>query len=100
MARFLDRREQHQLAFPQQRDSIAYALDLREYMRRHEDRLAAPLRIGEHLIERLLHQRIESLGRLVENQEPRVGLKRLYDSEFAIHAGAVLALLPPQVAVG
>ena len=54
--------------------------------------------VREQAVERLLHERIEALGGLVQNQQRRVRLEGLDDSQFALHAGAVLTQPPPQVA--
>ncbi len=50
---------------------------IREHMRRHEDRSAAPAQIRQELIEGFLHEWIKPFGRLVENQQQRISLKRL-----------------------
>ena len=100
LAEFLDARQQHQLAFPDQRDPVAHAIHFGKHVRRHEHRSAALFHVHQEFVEGLLHQRIEPLGRLVQDQEQRVGLKRLNQSELALHAGAVFAQAAAQVAVG
>ena len=67
-------------------------------MRRHEYGLTASLRVGEEVVQRVLHQRIEPFGRLVEDQQRRVPLKRLNDPELPLHAGAVFAQLTAEIA--
>ena len=61
----------------------------------------APARLAsdEQAVERLLHERIEAFGWLVQYQQRRFGLESLDDSQFALHAGAVFTQPPPQVAV-
>ena len=50
-------------------DPVAERLDLAEDVRREEDGLAALLRLAHRLPEGHLHQRIETAGRLVEDQQ-------------------------------
>jgi hypothetical protein len=49
--------------------------------------------IGQQFIERFLHEGIETLRGFVENQQERVGLKRLDQAELSFHASAVFAQL-------
>ena len=49
-------------------DPIAYPLHFREHMRRHENGPAPLLRIRQESIKSFLHEWIESLGRLIQNQ--------------------------------
>jgi hypothetical protein len=56
-------------AVAQDADPIAHRLDLAEDVRGEEDRLAALLGLAHRLAERDLHQRIQSAGRLVEDQQ-------------------------------
>jgi hypothetical protein len=50
-------------------------------------------RIGQQLIERFLHEWIETFRGFVQNQQERVGLKRLDQAELSFHTSAVLAQL-------
>ena len=69
-----------------------------KHVRGHEHGAAPPPRIGQQVIQRVLHQRIEPFGRLVENQQRRIRLKRLDDAELSFHPGAVFAHLAPKIA--
>ena len=90
--------EEDHFAFAQERDPVANTLDFGQHMGGHEDGRAAAFDVREQAVERLLHERIEALGGLVQNQQGRVRLEGLDDSQFALHAGAVLTQPPPQVA--
>src|SRR5215472_1655146 len=57
------------------------------------------LRIGQQFIERFLHEGIETFRGFVQDQQERVGLKRLYQAEFSFHASAVLAQLSREIAI-
>src|SRR5712691_13508 len=52
----------------------------------HQDRLAGRLQRGEASPDLLAHQRRESLGRLVENEEVRIGHERPADGEHLLLA--------------
>jgi len=86
-------------ALAQQRNSVANALDFREDVRGHENRAAPLSGLLEQRVKGLLHERIKALGRLVQNEERGVALKRLNKPELAFHAGAVLPQLATQIAL-
>src|ERR1017187_3279136 len=67
-------------------------------MGRHENCRALAFHVREQLVKRFLHERVKTLGRLVQNQQRRVGLQSLDKPQFTLHAGAVFAHTPPQVA--
>ena len=95
-----ERLERGQLTAPDQRDAIARLLDLREHVRRQEHRgPSVPLQLVNRLRERLDHQRVEAVGRLVENQDGRIRRDRLDDAELAAHAVRVVAHRPPEIDV-
>ena len=56
---------------------------------------AAPL--VEEVVERALHERVEALGRLVEDGQLRVVLERLDDADLLAHAARVVADRPLEV---
>lgn len=72
--------ERDELTLPNDRDAIADALDLGQNVRREEDRPSLPTQVVQQLLERPLHQRVESFGRLVENRDRRIVLERLDDA--------------------
>jgi hypothetical protein len=49
---------------------------------------------------RFLHQRVKPFGWLIQNEQQRIGLKRLDEPELPLHAGTVLAQPATQVSVG
>ena len=51
-----------------------------------EDRPAFGLEDIEDFVERTLHERVEPLGRLVENRKLRIVLERLDDADLLTHA--------------
>ena len=53
--------------------------------------------LEQQLVQRALNERIEPLGRLVEDQQRRIRLQRLDESELALHPGAVGAKRPPEI---
>ena len=81
---------------PDDRDAVADALDLGEHVGREEDRPSVGLERIEDLVERALHQRIEALGRLVENRQLGIVLQRLDDADLLAHAARVIADQPLQ----
>ena len=91
-------RNERQPPGPQQADAIAHALDLRQHVGRQEHGAPVATHVVEQGIQRLLHHRVETLGRLVEDDERRVVLERLDEAELALHPGAVLAQLTRQIA--
>ena len=60
-------------------------------MAAEEDGAASSNALKEQLLERALHQWIKTFGRLIKNQQLRVGLQRLYDADLLAHAAAVVA---------
>ena len=58
-----------ELASAQDRHPVAEGLHLAQDVRGQEHRLPPPARLGDTLAEGLLHQRIQTGGRLVENQQ-------------------------------
>src|SRR5512140_1191986 len=64
----------------------------------HENRCTRALDVLEQRVKGLLHERVEALGWLIQNQQRRLGLESLDDSQLALHAGAVLPQPPAQVA--
>ena len=63
--------ERHQPALADDRHAVADALHLGQDVRREEDRPAGRPQVVEDLVERALHERIEALGRLVEDRQLR-----------------------------
>ena len=62
-----------ELTGAQDADAIAQCLDLAQDVRRQEHRLAAPRASATHCAKRLLHQRVETSRRLVEQEQVRLG---------------------------
>ena len=58
-----------------------------------------PPAVVEDLVEGALHERVEALGRLVEDGQLRVVLEGLDDADLLAHATRVVADLAPQVPV-
>jgi len=58
-----------QLTGTQDRHPVAQRLDLAEDVRRQEDSVPPPPRLRNALAERLLHQRIQPAGRLIQDQQ-------------------------------
>ena len=56
-----------------------------------EDGASSGDALQEQLLQRTLHQRVETLGWLIKNQQLRVGLKRLHHADLLAHAAAVVA---------
>ena len=83
-----------QPSLPDDRDAVADALHLGEDVRRKEDGPAFGLEPVEDLVERALHQRVEALGRLVENRQLGIVLQRLDDADLLAHAARVVADKP------
>ena len=88
--------QRDQPSLPDDRDAIADALHLRENVRREEDGPAFGLEGVEDLVERPLHQRVEAFGRLVEDRQLGIVLKRLDDADLLAHAARVVADEPFQ----
>ena len=89
--------ERHEPAVADDRDAVADPLDLREDVRREEDRAALRPQLVEDRVERPLHERVEALGRLVEDRQLRVVLERLDDPELLAHPPGVVADRPGEV---
>ena len=83
--------ERDEPAVPDDRHAIAHALDLGQDVRREEDRPAGPPQVLEDRVEGVLHERVEALGRLVEDRQLRVVLERLDDAELLAHPARVVA---------
>src|ERR1022692_372517 len=75
----------HEPAAAEDADTVAQRLDLAEDVRREEDRLPALLRLEHGLTKGDLHQRVESGGRLVEQEQ--VGARRERGHELHLLAG-------------
>ena len=60
-------------------------------MAAEEDGAAGGDALKEQLLQRTLHQRVETLGRLIKNQQLWIGLKRLHHADLLAHAAAVVA---------
>ena len=67
------------------------ALDLVEFVRGEEDGAAAPALVGDELVERLLHQRVEAAGRLVQDEQLGVVERRLHEADLLPVAARQLA---------
>ena len=80
-------------------DAVADSLDFRQNVRRHENSAPAIARLGQQIIERFLHEGIETLRGFVQDQQRRVGLKRLDQAELPLHASAVLPQLSAEIAI-
>ena len=83
-----------QPALPDDRHAIADALHLGQDVRREEDRPAGLPQLVEHVVERALHERVEPLGRLVEDRQLGIVLERLDDADLLAHAARVVANQP------
>src|SRR5215471_1366297 len=99
LPRVFDGGEQDDLAFAQHRDAVANPLHFGQHVRRHENGTPTIARIGQQFIERFLHEGIETFRGFVQDQQERVGLKRLYQAELSFHASAVLAQLSREIAI-
>ena len=75
----------HQVAGADDRHAVAEALDLRQHVRAEEDGPALAPQVVEDPVERVLHERIETLGRLVQDRELGVVLQRLDDADLLAH---------------
>ena len=95
----IDRRLEHQLARAQHADPIAHAVDFRQHVRRQEHGGPALTHIGEQRVEGLLHQRVEALGRLVQDEQRRIRLEGRDNGHLALHARAVFADAPVEIRV-
>ena len=76
VAQPLDAVELHDPALADDRDAVAGALDLAQDVAGQEDRPPIRLRLAHQLEERLLDERVEARGRLVEDQQLRAMLER------------------------
>jgi hypothetical protein len=99
LPRVFDGGEQYDLAFAQHGDAVANPLYFGQHVRRHENSTATTARIGQQFLERFLHAGIETFRGFVQNQQERVGLKRLDQAELSLHASAVLAQLSRELAI-
>ena len=72
-------------------NAVADALHFADEVATEEDGTASCSALQEQLLQRTLHQRIETLGRLIENQQLRVSLKCLHHADLLAHAAAVVA---------
>src|SRR5205814_6861505 len=81
------------------RYAIAGLLDLAEDVAREEDRAALALGLTDDLVERLLDQRIEARGGLVEDQQVRPMLESDDQPDLLLVALRVLPELARQVDV-
>lgn len=72
-------------------DALADALDLGQHVRTEEDRLPALAGFVDHVVELALRERVETAGRLVEDQELGLVHERLDQSEPALVAGREVA---------
>ena len=88
--------ERDEPAAPDDRHPVADPLDLGQDVRREEDRPAGRSQVVEDLVERALHERVEALGRLVEDRQLRVVLERLDDADLLAHPARVVADRPSQ----
>ena len=92
-AHVLDRDE---AAGPDDGDPVAHPLDLGQDVGAEEHRAPGRLQPVEHVVERALHERVQALGRLVEDRELRVVLERLDDPDLLAHPAAVVADRPAE----
>src|SRR5712691_4072978 len=99
LPRVFNRGEQYDLAFAQHSDAVADPLYFGQHMRRHENGAATITRIGQQFIEGFLHEGIKTFRGFIQNQQERVGLKRLDQAELSFHARAVLAQLSREIAI-
>ena len=72
------------------RDAVAGPLDLGQDVARQEDRPALGLRLADERVERLLDQRVQARGGLVEDQQLRPVLERDHEPDLLLVALRVL----------
>ena len=78
-------------ALPDQADAIGDVLYLGEDVRGEEDRAAALGGLGDELVERLLHERVEAARRLVEDEQVGIVHERLDEPDLLpVSAGELL----------
>ena len=86
-----------QPAVADDRDPIAGPLHLGQDVAREEDRAALVLGLADQGIERLLHERVEAGGRLIEDQQLRPMLERDDEADLLLVALRVLLELARRV---
>ncbi len=92
--------ERHQATGADDRDAIADPLNLGEHMAREEDRVPLVPEVLEDAVEGVLHQRVEPLGRLIQDGELRIVLERLDHADLLAHPTRVVTHLALQDAAG
>ena len=97
VAQALDAVHLDELAVADDRDAIAGPLDLGQDVAREEDRPALGLRLADEGVERLLDERIQARGRLVEDQQLRPVLERDDEADLLLVALRVLLELARRV---
>ena len=90
VAQRLDPVDLDQPAFADDRDAVAGSLDLAQDVARQEDRPALGLRLADERVERLLDERVEARGRLVEDEQLGPVLERDDEADLLLVALRVL----------
>ena len=86
-------------ALADDRDPVAGAVDLVDDVRRQEDRPTVVARLADEREERLLDERVEARGRLVEDEQVRPVLERDDQPDLLLVALRVLLEPPARVEV-
>ena len=92
--------ERDEPAGPDDRDPVADPLDLGQDVRAEEDRPAGRAKLVEDVVEGALHERVEALGRLVEDGQLGVVLEGLDDADLLAHPARVVADRPAERLLG
>src|SRR6266542_3092158 len=87
----------HNVAGLQHRNPLGGRLNLEKDMRGEKDGPTRPTVLGQQADETILHDRIETLGRLVEHQHARLVLERLDDADLLLHTPRVRPDLTAQL---
>ena len=89
-----DRRQVPLADYP---DPVANALHLRHHVGAEEDRGAPRALLRDERVERLLHQGVQALGRLIQDQQVRTVHEGLDQTHLLLVAMRELADLPRQI---
>ena len=95
----LDAVDLDQAALADDRDAVAGPIDLVDDVRREEDRPALGPRLADELEEGLLDERVQTRGRLVEDQQVRSVLERDDQPDLLLVALRVLLEPPARIEV-
>ena len=99
LTKVLERVDHDEPALAEDRDAMGDALDLREGVRREEHRSSLRAHLPQQRVEALLHQRVETGDRLVQDQQLGLVHEGLDQADLLAVAGRELAHRPIELGV-